>query len=101
MSLGDLLALLLLQLAALLAPLGLGIAGVISGGTAGFSSITAWFLVGMPLSYAVVDWRTSVRARDASDGRGLGAAPPAMSRAWARRRREAASRLRVEHAVRS
>lgn len=78
MSLGGLVAIFLCQLAALIVPLALGIAGLISGGTAGLMSIAAWFLVGIPISYAAVDIHA------------------------ARRRREAAGRvLRVGHLLRS
>ena len=101
MSLGGLLAILGLQLAALLTPLALGMTGLISGGTAGLASITAWFLVGIPLSYAVVDTRTSRHASLASDARILGRAHPGwVSKPWVRRR-AAPARLRVDQVLRS
>ena len=43
------------QLAIFLAPLVLAKAGLMSGEVAGLTAILGWFVVGMPLSYAVVD----------------------------------------------
>ena len=43
------------QLAAFLAPLFLARTGEVGGEIAGLLSITGWFVVGMPLSYAVAD----------------------------------------------
>ena len=69
MSLGGLLTVIIIQLGILLVPLAPGVAGLISGGTAGLASIGAWFLLGIPLSYSAVDiWSTwlgglRVRAR--------------------------------------
>jgi hypothetical protein len=101
-SLGDLLAILCLQLAALLAPLALGMTGLISGGTAGLASITAWFLVGIPLSYAVVDMRTSQRASPASDAPIVGRAHPVWkSEAVGPSAGRAATTLRVDQVLRS
>jgi hypothetical protein len=62
-SLGGLLAVVVIQLAALLAPLGAGLTGVISGEAAGFASITAWFFLGVPVSYAFVDRSPAARVR--------------------------------------
>jgi len=44
-----------IQLAALLAPLGAGLAGWLSGGLAGLASIVAWAGLGVPASYAISD----------------------------------------------
>ena len=69
MSFGGLLTVIIIQLGTLLVPLAAGVAGLISGGTAGLASIGAWFLLGVPLSYTAADiWSTwlgglRVRAR--------------------------------------
>jgi hypothetical protein len=44
-----------IQLGVFLAPLVLAQAGFVSGEIAGLVAITGWFVVGMPLSYAVAD----------------------------------------------
>jgi hypothetical protein len=44
-----------IQLATFLAPLVLARTGFMSGEAAGLSAIVGWFVVGMPLSYAVAD----------------------------------------------
>ena len=59
MSFGGLLTVIIIQLGTLLVPLAAGVAGLISGGTAGLASIGAWFLLGIPLSYSAADiWST-------------------------------------------
>jgi hypothetical protein len=52
---GGLLLAAVIQLGIFLAPLVLSRAGLMSGEAAGLTAILAWFVVGMPLSYAVVD----------------------------------------------
>ena len=70
MSLGGILLVALVQLAALLIPLAIGLSGLISGSVAGLTSVLAWAVVGVPTSYAVVDvWQTfraSARSRYAA-----------------------------------
>jgi hypothetical protein len=61
-SSGSLAAVVAIQLASLVVPLAAGIAGLVSGATAGLLSVTAWFVVGLPLSYAIVDSRAARRA---------------------------------------
>ncbi len=61
MSLGGILTVVTIQLGVLFVPLGLGLAGLVSGGVAGLTSVTAWFVVGIPLSYGLVE-RQAFRA---------------------------------------
>ena len=102
MSLGGLVAVFLCQLAALLAPLALGVAGLISGGTAGLTSIAAWFLVGIPLSYASLDIHAARRRRQAACECALASSSqPSVAGAWYGRRAAAGRLLRVSHLLRS
>ena len=55
MGLGGILLVGTIQFAALLTPIALGLLGLISGGLAGLTSILAWALCGVPVSYAVID----------------------------------------------
>ena len=59
---GGLLTVFVIQLAALLAPLAIGLTGLISGATAGLASILAWFILGIPLSYGAVETQSAPRA---------------------------------------
>ena len=54
-----------IQVAAFLVPLAAGLTGWISGAVAGFASVTVWFAVGLPVSYAFMDARRE-RSRRAS-----------------------------------
>lgn len=83
MTRGDLVAVLLVQTAILFVPLALGLTGLISGAAAGFASTTAWFLLGVPLSYRTADRRAARRAGQEGMQRAL------------------PTRFRVDHAVRS
>jgi hypothetical protein len=80
---GDLVAVFLVQAAVLFVPLALDLTGLISGAAAGFASTTAWFLLGVPLSYLTADRRAERRARQEGAERAM------------------AARLRVDHALRS
>jgi hypothetical protein len=66
-----------IQLAAVLAPIAAGLAGVISGNIAGLTSVLAWFVVGVPVSYAIVD----VRRRPAAYGEKITQRSPALQQA--------------------
>ena len=66
MSFGGLLTVIIIQLGTLLVPLAAGVAGLISGGTAGLASIGAWFLLGVPLSYSAADIWSTRRVRKPS-----------------------------------
>ena len=59
MNPGGLLLAAVIQLAIFLAPLVLARTGFLSGEVAGLTAILGWFVVGMPLSYAVVDPRAA------------------------------------------
>ena len=61
MSPGCLLTVAAIQLATLLVPIAAGLAGLVSGATAGFASVIAWFVIGIPLSYGTVDARSALR----------------------------------------
>ena len=55
-----------IQLVALLAPIAVGLAGLVPGGVAGLASVLAWAGLGLPVSYAVVDRiQAASRARPA------------------------------------
>jgi hypothetical protein len=76
MGSGSVLPVVAIQLAGFLAPLAAGLAGWISGATAGFASVTVWFAVALPLSYACADRRRERRCRAAGD---LPVSVPALS----------------------
>lgn len=52
-----------IQLLVFFLPIGAGIAGLVSGGIAGVTAVIGWFVVGIPVSYAVVDARAVRLAR--------------------------------------
>lgn len=56
-----------IQIAAFLVPLAAGLAGWVSGAVAGFASVTVWFAVGLPVSYAFMDARRERRRRVSRD----------------------------------
>jgi hypothetical protein len=58
------------QLAVFLGTLGLGIAGTLSGEAAGCLAILAWFIVGLPSSYAAADYSETRLARREAGRRG-------------------------------
>ena len=55
MGLDGILLVIVIQLAALMAPIAAGLAGWLSGGLAGLASIVAWAGLGVPASYAISD----------------------------------------------
>jgi hypothetical protein len=62
-SLGGFLTVVFIQLAALAAPILLGLTGDLSGGVAGLASVVLWFALGVPLSYTAIDSHAARRAR--------------------------------------
>jgi hypothetical protein len=54
-----------IQLLVFFLPIAAGIAGLMSGGIAGLAAVTGWFVVGIPLSYALMDARAARLARAA------------------------------------
>ena len=69
MSLGGFLTVVTIQLAALAAPILLGLTGEISGGVAGLASVVMWFVLGVPLSYTAIDRHAAHQARQARRSR--------------------------------
>ena len=63
MSLGGFLTVVFIQLAALAAPILLGLTGEISGAIAGLGSVVLWFVLGVPLSYTAMDRHAARQAR--------------------------------------
>jgi len=79
-SLGSILLVVTTQLLTLLAPLALGLTGVITGGVAGLLSLTAWALIGVPLSYTVLDFmRAASRAVRSRETASAGATTSALT----------------------
>jgi hypothetical protein len=56
----------LIQLLALLAPLALGMMGLVHGGVACLISLVAWALIGVPASYAFIDFCHALRTMRAT-----------------------------------